>query len=147
MYFHVSNLALAYFILTFMKTVVNFRNVCNHLSSCTKTNYNKISLENDINEFNVGRRKHRKTSVLVNSAKKPFAIVLLYFVTFLPIAISFLAVFSKRDETDFDQVKKLWFKRLSCFTFLNSCINPFIYSFRNARFGQMFSRMKRLIER
>ena len=144
--FHVSNLTLAYCILTFMKMaliftiyVIIFRHV--------RRQTNKISLENDINEFNNGRRKHRKISVLVKSAKKTFAIVLLYLVTFLPITIAFLAVFSKRDETDFDQVKKLWFKRLSCFTFLNSCIDPFIYSFRNARFRQMFSRMKRLIER
>ena len=64
----------------------------------------------------------------VKCEKKTFAIVLLYLVTFLPIAISFFAVFSKRDETDFDQVKKKWFKRLSCLAFFNSCIAPFIYS-------------------
>ena len=84
---------------------------------------NQTSLGN-FNKSNIGRRKHKELSVLVKSAKKTFAIDLLYLVTFLPISIAILFVFSKPNDKDLDHVAKILFKRLSCFAFLNSCINP-----------------------
>ena len=97
------------------------------------------------NKLNHRRKEHRKISVLVKSARKTFAIALLYLVTFLPISISFITLFLKHNGTEFSEVEKKWFKRVSCFTFLNTCIDPFIYSFRNVRFRQMFLRMKRFL--
>ena len=97
------------------------------------------------NQLNHRRKGHRKISVLVKSARKTFAIALLYLVTFLPISISFITLFLKHNGTEFSEVEKKWFKRVSCFTFLNTCIDPFIYSFRNVRFRQMFLRMKRFL--
>ena len=108
-----------------------------------KRQHNRISLE-DCNQSNRRRRiqNHRKLYILVKSANKPFAITLLYLLTFLPISLSSIVLFSRRNNGEgFDDVSRIWFWRLCCFTFLNSCINPIVYSFKNARFRRSFSRM------
>ena len=71
LHIHVSYVTLVYCILTFMKMALIFTMyaiIFRHVRRQT----NKISLENDIDEFYVARRKHRKTPILVKSAKKTF---------------------------------------------------------------------------
>ena len=100
----------------------------------------------DLIQSDIQRKRLRKVLLLVKSAKKSFTIAFLYLVTFLPIPIYFIVVkfyFECKVEEDIDCMISFetWFRRLNCFTFLNSCINPIIYSFKNTRFRRMFLKM------
>ena len=100
----------------------------------------------DFSQSDMRRKRLRKVLLLVKSAKKSFTIAFLYLVTFLPIPIYCIVLklyFGCEVEEDIDCMISFetWFRRLNCFTFLNSCINPIIYSFKNTRFRGMFLKM------
>lgn len=94
-----------------------------------------------INGSNMSARERKKFALIIKSATKTFAVALLYLITFLPCSIYFYATYSKRVAKDDKLGNRTWDIRLFCFTFLNSCINPLIYSFGNARFRKMFWRL------
>ena len=79
--------------------------------------------------------KRQKLAITIKSAYKTIFISLLYIVTFLPCSVVFFATWSDKES------KQIWSIRISSFTYLNSCINPFIYSFGNSRFRKMVYRV------
>lgn len=83
--------------------------------------------------------KHKKMIITVKSAYKTIVISLLYLITFLPCSAVFFATWN--DNLSWQK----WFFPVSSFTFLNSCINPFVYSFGNSRFRKMFYRVINLM--
>lgn len=93
----------------------------------------------DVNGPNKLAIKHQKLVITIKLAYKTIVISLLYFVTFVPCSVVFFATWN--DKLLFQK----WFIRVSCFTFCNSCIDPFVYSFGNARIRKMFCRVIKLI--
>ena len=77
-------------------------------------------------------KNRRKVLVgLLKSAKRTYAVALLYCLTLLPVLIATIG-------KAFIEISEEWMTPLLCIAFFNSCINPFIYSFGSARFRLMF---------
>ena len=141
-----ATMALANCILNFVEMAVVFMMygvIFRHVNRQTR----RINLE-DFSQSDTQRKRLRKVFLLVKSAKKSLTIALLYLVTFLPLPIYFIVMkwyFECNLEEDIVSVClisfEIWFRRLNCFTFLNSCINPIIYSLKNIRFRRMFLKM------
>lgn len=71
------------------------------------------------------------------STVNTFLVVCLYFVTYLPILIYDLT-FSVDKQLRYTSISERVYAWVLSFTFLNSCINPFLYAFRNRQFKKAF---------
>lgn len=106
----------------------------------TRRQLKKISLEGVGGSNVMQRRKRQKLLLILKSANKALMFALSFFITFLQCPVVFFATYSDRMAHN-SRIILIWQVRVSCFAFLHSCINPFIYSFRNTRFNEMFRRM------
>ena len=98
----------------------------------------------DFNASNISATKLQKLARLVKSANGTVSISLLYFLTLMPCVISTFVLSIKNISKD-DEVARTWRAIVGCVAFLNSCINPFVYSLGNSQFRKMLFRVINLL--
>ena len=123
-------------LLTFTSICVMYGSILRQIRQQLK----KISLAGIGGSNVLHTRKRQKLVLSLKSTNKALTFALSFFITFLPCLVTFFATYSDRIAQN-TRMLLLWEIRVSCFGFLNSCINPVIHSFRNTRFNEMFWRM------
>ena len=106
---------------------------------CTRKQVRKTSKQR--RSVGVEWKGYRHSHRLWKTAINTFVLVCLFYVTYIPVVVLVVYFWWYQER----QWKDLWNERawISAFIFLNSCLNPFVYSMRTKRFRKALNRKLR----